>query len=375
MRKSSWAALAAVALVIPLTICADEPAVAEPEMETVMVTGEQPGPGLWKVSRDGHVMWVFGSILEVPDTIRWRTQEAEARIAESEELLLPGWPRVKLDIGVFEGLTLVPSALKAARNPDGARLKDLLEPEAYAAWLRLRAKYLDDDEDTEKYRPSVAEEKLWNAIGKRNRKRMDHNYVLPVIEKLASKHKVRVNELPPVVRKMEVEKPRAIIKAARKLDLAEGACVGRNLLKIDQAEQKGLLAYNAASEVARINAWATGDVEALRARSGAEDETLKREDCLTAALDDVLKQDESEQTAEVRRGYGIIKQQDELYAIASKESRNNWIAAAEAALASNSSTFAVLPINLVVESYSWVAELAHKGYAVEGPDGKPLQVR
>ena len=164
MTRCSRAALSAALLVVPLINFADEPPADEPEMETVLVTGEQPGPGLWKVSRDGHVMWVFGSILEVPETIRWRTQEAEARIAESQELLLPGWPRVKMDIGVFEGLTLVPSVLKAAKNPDGARLEDLLEPEAYAAWLRLRAKYLDDDDDTEKYRPSVAEEKLRNAI-------------------------------------------------------------------------------------------------------------------------------------------------------------------------------------------------------------------
>ena len=367
--KTSPGALAAVLLAVSLTIRAVEP---EPEMETVLVSGEQPGPGLWKVSRDGRVMWVFGSILEVPDTIRWRTKEVEARIAESQEVLFPGWPRVKVDIGVFEAMTLVPLAFKAAKNPDGARLKDLLEPEAYAAWTRLKAKYLGDDDDIEKYRPSVAEEKLRNAMGKRNRRSwdMDFKYVQPVIEKLARKHRVRINELPPVVRKLEVEKPRAILKAARELDLAESACVGRNLLQLEQADAKGPMPFN----VAWINAWATGDLDALRAAAVPTD-APKPEDCITTALDAAVNQTDSELPSEVRRGVGILKQQEDLYALASEESRRNWIAAAEAALANNSSTFAVLPINLVVESYSWVAKLQEKGYVVEGPDGKALQVR
>ena len=122
-------------------VCMLSPAVlaqAQEEMETVLVTGEQPGPGLWKVSRDGHVMWVLGTIGEVPDTITWRTKEIEARIAESQEVLYPGWPDVRLDVSAFQLLALVPSAFKAAKNPDGALLKDVLTPEAYASWLRLR---------------------------------------------------------------------------------------------------------------------------------------------------------------------------------------------------------------------------------------------
>ena len=98
MRKFSCAALVAALLVVPLTICAGEAEMAEPEMETVLVTGEQPGPGLWKVSRNGHVMWVLPSIGALPDTISWRTKEVEARIAESQEVLFPGWPRVNVPV-------------------------------------------------------------------------------------------------------------------------------------------------------------------------------------------------------------------------------------------------------------------------------------
>src|SRR5262245_46287041 len=179
------------------------PAQDPEDMETVLVTGEQPGPGLWKVSRNGNVMWVLGSIGALPDTVTWRTKEIEARIAESQEVLYPGWPRVDLDVSVFKALTLVPLAFKAARNPDGAKLQDLLSPEAYATWLRLRKKYLDDDDDIEKYRPMVAEEKLNNAIGKKAMKGLEMWPVDPVIHKLAKKYKVRINTLPPVEHKIK----------------------------------------------------------------------------------------------------------------------------------------------------------------------------
>ena len=231
--------VAAAALLFAGSLHAQDPE----EMETVLVTGEQPGPGLWKVSRDGHVMWVLGSIGEVPDTFTWRTKELEARIAESQEVLYPGWPRVNLDVGVFEALTLVPSAFKAAKNPDGATLKDVLTPEAYATWLRLRQKYLGDDDDIEKYRPMIVEDKLNNAIGKKAMKGLRMSPVDAVVQKIARKHKVRINTLPPVERKIEVEKPRSILKAARNLDLAEGECVGRNLVRTEKMDAMGLLAY------------------------------------------------------------------------------------------------------------------------------------
>ena len=358
MMKLPCAALAALFLV-SLTANAQSP----DEMETVLVTGEQPGPGLWRVSRDGHVMWVFGTIYEVPDTIRWRTREIEARIAESQEVLYPGWPDVRLDVSAFEFLTLVPSAFKAAKNPDGATLKDVLSPEAYATWLRLKQKYIGDDDDIEKYRPMVAEEKLNTAIGKKALKGMRFTQVDSVVRKAARKHKVRINELPWVKRRIKVEKPRAILKAARNMDLAEGECVGRNLVRIEKADALGLLNY----DVATTNAWATGDLEALH-QEAAPDADLQREDCGTAAMDGALKREATEQTSEISRGLDLIKQQEELSKLAGEEAERNWVEAAEAALAKNVSTFAVLPIHLVTNQWVYVAKLKAKGYVVESPD-------
>jgi hypothetical protein len=336
------------------------------DMETVLVTGEQPGPGLWKVSsRDGHVMWVFGTIGEVPDSIAWRTREIEARIAESQEVLYPGWPSASLDIGAFQALTLVPAAFKAAKNPNGATLRDVFSPGDYAIWLRLKQKYLAEDDDIEKYRPMVAEEKLNSAIGRKHAlKGVRMTWVDEVVRKAAKKHKVRLHRLPPVERHIRIEKPRAILKAARKIDLAEGECVGRNFARIEQADAKGLFKYNVAS----INAWAIGDLDAMRAQASLRnDPDLAREDCTMAALDAAMKSQSVEPGSELSRGLNVVKQQEVLLAEAGKEAYLNWMAAAEKALADNPSTFAVLPMNMVLDPTGWLSKLEEKGYAVEAP--------
>jgi hypothetical protein len=358
MTRMPGAALATLFLVASLTARAQAPE----DMETVLVTGEQPGPGLWKVSRDGHVMWVLGTIGEVPDTIVWQTREVEARIGESQEVLFPGWPSVNLDVSLFQALTLVPALFKAAKNPDGATLKDVFSAEDYATWLRLKQKYLGDDDDIEKYRPMVAEDKLTTAIGKKAMKGLRMTWVDAVVRKAAKKHKVRIHELPHVIRKIEVEKPRAILKAARNLDLAEGECVGRNFARLERADAKGLLDFNAAT----VNAWATGDLDAMRAQAVADrDPDLAREDCTTAALDAAMKSQSAEPGNETRRGLDLLKQQQDLYALAGAEAERNWLEAAEKALADNESTFAVLPMNLVLNQWVYLAKLKEKGYLVE----------
>jgi hypothetical protein len=362
MAKLPGAAMAAFFLVgSSLAPAQEEP--AQEDMETVLVTGEQPGPGLWKVSRDGHVMWVFGTIGEVPDTIRWRTKEIEARIAGSQEVLYPGWPSAGLDISAFQALTLVPLAFKAARNPNGAMLKDVFSPDDYATWLRLKQKYLGDDDDIEKYRPMVAEEKLNSAVGRKNAlKNVRMTWVDEVVRKAAKKHKVRLHYLPAVERNIRIEKPRAILKAARNIDLAEGECVGRNFARIEKADARGLLKF----DVASVNAWATGDLDTFRGNAAARgDPELAREDCQTAALNAVVSSQSGESDNELSRGLDLIKQQEKLFAEAGAEAYLNWMAAAEKALANNTSTFAVLPMNMVLDPTGWLSKLEEKGYSVE----------
>ena len=60
----------------------------------VPVSGKRPGPGLWKVSKDGHVMWVVGMYAPLPPKMEWDDSRVERLIAQSQEVLAPpsaGW--------------------------------------------------------------------------------------------------------------------------------------------------------------------------------------------------------------------------------------------------------------------------------------------
>src|SRR6478752_3523177 len=90
-------------------------------MEEVVVTGEFPGPGMWKVTRPddaaGHVLWIVGDPPPLPKRMQWKSRDVEAVALESQEILLDSSVRMEPDekIGVFRELTLIPAAMKASK--------------------------------------------------------------------------------------------------------------------------------------------------------------------------------------------------------------------------------------------------------------------
>jgi hypothetical protein len=130
------------------------------DLEQVLVTGEQPGPGLWKVSKGDHVLWILGTSSPVPKRMQWHSNEVERAIAESQEVI--GSVQVKIDIGFFRGLLLLPSVLGARKNPEGKELQDVLPPDVYARWVALKRKYIGNDSGIEKFRPIFAAQRLYS---------------------------------------------------------------------------------------------------------------------------------------------------------------------------------------------------------------------
>ena len=108
------------------------------ELATIVVTGEQPGPGLWQVRKGGHVLWVLGTLAPLPRAMQWRAGEVGERIAQAQALLDRPGLSIKSDLGWFGQLALAPWLIGVRNLPDGKKLEDVVPAELYARWQVLK---------------------------------------------------------------------------------------------------------------------------------------------------------------------------------------------------------------------------------------------
>lgn len=300
-------------------------------MEAVVVSGVQPGPGLWRVSKDDHVLWVLGTLSPVPRRMQWVSREVDQVLAESQQVLRTPGVKLKSEIGFFRGMLLIPAALGSRKNPDGRKLVDVLPADLYARWLVLKKQYIGRSGSIEKRRPLFAADKLWDKAISRNKLTQD-SVVEPVLKKLIKRHKPEV--VKPEI-EIDIPDPRQAIKEFAATSLDDVECFRQT---VDRVESD----MNAIRE--RANAWATGDIDALRA--------LPYTDQARACADAVL-------SASVAQKRGLDDLRERLKAA--------WLEAAETALAKNASTFAVLPMSEILKPDGYIATLQARGYEVEEP--------
>jgi hypothetical protein len=352
---SRFLSLTSVALLafVPMLAVPAGPAELD-ELEDVVVTGEQPGPGLWKVSKGDHVMWVLASHSPLPKDMTWRSKTIEARIIESQEVLYAGGVNLAPDISLLRGLTLIPAAVKAGKIPDKKTLKDVLPADTYGKWLALRRKYMGKDDDVERHRPSIALGELQGAA--LNRSGLDGGpNVFEFVGAIRKKHRIHATRLPEIKRTIKVEDPRGMLKSAQKLQLPDVDCFTRGL---DQVEPE----IERARTIA--NAWARGDV--ARLRSMHRNLRLKdaiRENCaytLIAAVNDGASQDAAHMKKMLADMEWHLEQ-------AITQSQRDWVAAAQKSIEKNRSTFAVLGLAEVFSPDGHLQKLRELGYTVEEP--------
>jgi hypothetical protein len=320
------------------------------ELETVLVTGEVPGPGLWKVSRDGHVLWILGSYRPLPKDMKWRANEVERRVAESQEVIYPGGTSINPDIGIFRALTLLPALLKAGKNPDGATLKDVLPPQTYARWRVLKDKYIGGDDDVERWRPAVAVDILNGAALKKGGLGYSVN-VASVVNRIAKQKGIPVHADPLRTRKIKLENPRGMLKSAQKMKLPDVECFARGLDFLEPQLQTLKL---------RANAWARGDIASLREASSY---VTPPENCMLQ-LQNALISGEIETPVQAKRA---IDEMARLEKEARHDVEAHWLFTVRAALSKNRSTFAVLPLSELLRPDGFLTKLRDLGYEVESP--------
>ena len=147
-----------LALVLSATFLVTLPASADDALEEVLVTGQQPGPGLWRVTRagdpHGHVLWILGNYSPLPRKMTWRSAELAGVLAVSQAVLAP--VSVSASAGPLGGVTLLPSLIGVRSNPDDKRLQEVVPADLYARWLPLKARYLGKNDGVEDWRPIFA---------------------------------------------------------------------------------------------------------------------------------------------------------------------------------------------------------------------------
>lgn len=301
-------------------------------LQAINVTGVVPGPGLWKVARGDHVLWILGVVPTLPAGIEWRSSQVAQTIAASQSVLEPPGVKLKVDTNWFGKLFLLPSIYRAQRNPDGKTLHDVLPPDLYARWYYAREHYFGDDYSVERYRPIIAAGKLMKQALKANNLRGDGE-VTDTVVALAKQHGVALVK-PETT--LEIKEPRQAVKAFAAKGPDGIACLALVLDVVD---------HELPNLRARANAWATGDIATLRATP----ESAWRDACRSAITG-----------AAFAKSLGIDNLPQRVEA--------TWLAAADTALAANAQTFAMLPMHELLAPNGYLAALQARGYVVTAPD-------
>ncbi|MFL6710882.1 MAG: TraB/GumN family protein [Massilia sp.] len=328
------AVLAALSICVAPAWAQQETAQEAGPTEKILVVGQRPGPGLWKVSKDDHVLWVFGTYSPLPLKMEWRSQEVEAIIGQSQELLSA--PGMGLSVGWMDTLNIVtalPSLVGARKNVNGESLQEVVPPDVYVRWLPLKAKYLGDDSGVDSMRPMFAAEKLFDKALAQSGLGNDRA-VAKRIEDIARQHKLKMTA---TGFSIPLENPRGALKDFKKSALDDIPCFTKTVDRLE-TDLDGMRL--------RANAWAIGDVAKMRA---------------------LVYPNQAEACRQAMTSSGWMKGLKGAENLEAK-GKATWLAAAEHSLATNKSTFALLPVAQAMNQGGYLDALREKGYVVEQPE-------
>jgi uncharacterized protein YbaP (TraB family) len=289
------------------------------QLDELTVTGERTGPGMWRVHRGSSQLWILGSISPLPKGITWRSKQVEQVLTTTQRVLVPK----PLEIGIVKILWLLITERKVIMIPGGRRLKDVLPPALYSRFATQRARFTNDAEKWERYRPIVAsaflEQAAFRTVGLSAR--LDLGAALRA---LAKKQDVPVEEVKIAGVGDFLDTLKAMPPAT------ENACVDASLVTVESGLPRLM---------ERAKAWSTGDVERIQALS----QPAEVDACL-AALDSGASK--GDLLARVRQA---------------------WLAAVHKYLASGGVTLAVVNMDLLLGRGGMLDALRAQGYDIDPP--------
>jgi uncharacterized protein YbaP (TraB family) len=297
-----------------------------PPMPEVEVVGSHAGPQMWKMTRGDHVVWILGTLETLPKKLQWDSREVEKVLNEAQEIV-PDDYTIDAKIGFFGAIGLILQYRRIQVLKDGKTLQQVLPPDLYARFSALRQRYGHGPKDMERMQPLLAADRLKDeALGKSGLVRTSE--VQDRVIKLARRHHVKVHKLTLTL------DPKGLLQEIGDMPIAEQAgCLEPVLASLE--EDLGVLKE-------RANAWALGDVQALRSIPIVNSEAP----CLTSVAN--------------ARQLTDLEQQ----------ATRRWIEGVEDALAHNPVSLAVQDIDHLLGLQGDKGSLAvfqDAGYTIEGP--------
>ena len=303
-----------------------------PDLEEVEVTGEQPGPALWKVtlpasatgSTEPHVLWILGTLRPLPRKMEWRPAAVE-RVLTGAEVFIPYQPDIDVKAGPFALVGLFFSARGALKDPDGQPLRETLPAPLYTRFTVLKARYAPRAGSMEKRRPAIAAMELYREAldAVKLSMRLD---VEGLVARQARKRGVKVRPV-----KMTMTDPKAILAELTALPRsAELACVEATLTRLET---------DLGPMRARAEAWAEGDLTALGRLPFPAQETTCGDAIATSP-----------------RFKALLMQ-----------ARAGWLEAVSSALREHRVSVATAPVQSLLRPGGIADQLASRGFLVEAP--------
>jgi uncharacterized protein YbaP (TraB family) len=311
-----------------------------PEISTlaeVVVTGEQPGPKLWKATRNDHVLWILGTVTPKPRDITWRSKQVAAVLDDTQEVIdqqLQGttWPtNISIEpemSGPLQGLRALMRANKVRRAHVPPPLVEVVPPDLYARFAKLKAKYMPRNKDIELQRPRVAANTLYaEAIDDAglSASAMIHD----VVHKLARKRNIKISAVTLVVKPDSATAETIYTEFNEIPPAAELPCFEAT---IQQLETELPII------TARANAWAIGDLKTLRNLP-----PMTREVCDTVRWS--------------------APRWSDLHA----RLETLWLDTIDAAVAKNAATLVLIDMSDLLQPDGLLASLPARGYQIDEP--------
>lgn len=297
---------------------------ALPQAPAVVISGRYRGPKLWRVSKDGHAVWVLGTVAPLPKRMVWQTEDIQKLLQHTQEVI-PAWPSVGIGFHPFTALHLYVLWRRAQTNPDHLPLRAVLPPPLYARFSALKLRFAPHDARIEQLRPILAARRLYDeALAAADL--TPRNDIQRTVLALAREERVPVHR-----EKLLVKDPIEVMRDLAKMPRsAEVACLQSVITRLET---------DLGPMQARARAWALGDVALLRRLPHTDNRTT----CLEAVSG----------SARVR---ALIAQ-----------AQKDWMTAVLEALARNRTTLAIESMDRLLGAHGTLEQLRRMGYRVEGP--------